>query len=337
MAHGALARLSAACTQQERDATVRSILTSFVSGDGIEDGFATITRVMTAHLPPPRADEGSGDDDATDGGPTGEVEADGDRVARPKPTTTPPPTTTTTMTTRPTDGGADGHARLQVQRSGCMLIRRLCQTETRRRMAVDAGVLVAILQAMRAYFDDPYVQRAGCRCLVALVKRDSETVERGAAAWEDAAGDEWRCMYAVEEGALEVLGTLLGSLPTHANLLKHAVLAILALTFGSVYRAHLAVEAGVLHALGTAASHVHRDGKRDAIGEDIDLAISWLTMQAKVQRSPLVLHAQRPLPPQIKQTAIAPAAPTPPNAGGWLGDLGTACKLCLCLPPYFGR
>lgn len=129
---------------------------------------------------------------------------------------------------------------------------------------------------------------------MAVSPRDIEGTEE-----ESAAGDEGRCMRAAEEGVLDVLASILSTYgppedPALASAdgrerslrrsaLKHAVLCVLALTFGSVIRAHWAVQAGIVRALTTAARRSRQPGAQPLPFLDkIDLARQWLEMQARL-------------------------------------------------------
>ena len=187
------------------------------------------------------------------------------------------------------------------------LLRRLCAHEERRGQAAEAGAIGAVLSAMRAHPKDASLQAGGCRTLLSLCAGQA-TVAAAASpravldvdAEARVAGDEGRCMLAAEAGVLDVLASVLETYgppkdPATApegdkreralrrSAMKHAVLCVLALTYGSVIRAHWAVQAGVVTALSTAARRARMPGAQPLpFADKIDLARQWLEMQARL-------------------------------------------------------
>lgn len=197
---------------------------------------------------------------------------------------------------------------VKVQCVAFTLLRRLCVREERRGQAAEAGAIGAVLGAMRALPEEASVQAGGCRTLLTLCAGQATVAAASSprAAFDSVeddsrvGGHEGRCMLACEEGVLDVLASVLEAYsppkdPTAPprgekrdralgrGALNQAVLCVLALTFGSVIRAHWAVQAGVVTALSTAARRARMPGARPlAFVDKIDLARQWLEMQARL-------------------------------------------------------
>ena len=271
-------------------------------------------------------------------------------------------------------------ASLGVQTAGCVLIRRMCAGgEARRAEAAEAGAIGAVISGMRAHPDDALLQASGCRALLELTRKADEALDGEQEDDEgdgSAAGDEGRCMRAAEEGALDVLASILftygpreptatsavnngmdgggskamvaiaamkdaaaagaspanggGDRPERARgrrAMRHAVMCVLVLTFGSVIRAHWAVQAGIVTALNTTARRSRLPGVTPLpFLDQIDLARQWLEMQSRL------------LGPRAKALDRVPRKPADDGSSdsdasellrrclpGWLGDLAAKC------------
>ena len=203
----------------------------------------------------------------------------------------------------------------EVQRAGCQLLRRLCISESRRHEATAAGVIEVLLEAIGAAPRDAKVQASCCRT-VHLIVRSNQAVDTGVAL-----GDETRCMHAVNSGALEALAAALfacaqplgeaelaSGRPSDASVVRYATLAILSLTFGSVYRACRASQAGVIDALRAVAATVE---PKSASHQALELARAWLSQQAKLLRASEHLTNLPTTPPTAMAAAMTIVAPAP--------------------------
>lgn len=271
-------------------------------------GFGTLVRVMELHL----VDE----DERVDA--MGGI-SEGERAPG-------SPSTTLSFHEEAERKGA-AEASLQVQRASCVLIRKLCTSEERRDTAANSGVIAAVANAMLAHPSDVALQAAGCRVLHELALTSNERGERTGAfgdevrcmrAVEEGALDVLAVVLYTYSRPSELgtsaatsfspssaaspapftasLSPARGRASTaegasRASVLKQAALAVLAITYGSVIRAHEAVRAGVIVALQRAS--VSAATKAPHAAEKLDLAREWLEMQARL------LGVSAPPPPRM--------------------------------------